>query len=489
MSVFSILKRGRAQAKEHSAKQAGKDKGQPEAVKAPYKHVPTHAAIDALATAPSSWRGDDRSKIREQNRHRSARAASSYGHSRSNSALPRVGSNLTNVSYPSVYANPVVPLPHNYSYSSIPSLWRERMANTPGASDEADYFSHHRDPKGKGKDTRPFVIGTGGTASPVISSGRTSPLSSRVAPVIARPSAAVNGGLEVPSDYEDETNVNRQSISSSSKSNNSHSRPPLSHENPTNSERLHRLHPAHARRMSESRATPTSSDRHYPPPAKSTYYSFSAPRPTSRRAHSMDRPVSSAPGLPGQVYGHAPSSSSASSVASIGMAISTAPTTADSTPPPSAAGAKPPATRTRRNSLGDYLRRSTDTPRMYPNEPRDMSQSQAPQTRGRRLSKSKPGQQGEADGSASASDSPVGGTPLVKPTQSQTEAMVYELDRIESRTRYGSDDAYAHPKLKHAKGRLSKDRPLSRAQIDNNTPNGTKPRWSFFGRRNSIAGD
>lgn len=174
MSVFSIIKRGRAQAKEHSAKQADKEKN--EAVKLPYRHVPTHAATDAIATAPASWKQDDRSKIREQNRRRSAMAASGM----SQSGLPRVGSSLSNVSYPSIYANPVVPLPKNYSYSSVPSLWRERMASTPEVAEGVDYFSVPRDYKGKGKEIVPaFHIGTGGTASPVISSGRTSPVSSR----------------------------------------------------------------------------------------------------------------------------------------------------------------------------------------------------------------------------------------------------------------------------------------------------------------------
>ncbi|KAJ8126818.1 hypothetical protein O1611_g6820 [Lasiodiplodia mahajangana] len=190
MSVFSIIKRGRAQAKEHSAKQADKDKS--EAVKLPYKHVPTHAATDALATAPASWKHDDRSKIREQNRRRSAMAANG-----SHGGLPRVGSTLSHVSYPSVYANPVVPLPKNYSYSSIPSSWRERMASTPEASEEADYFSP-RDYKGKGKEIMPsFTVGTGGTASPMLSSGRTSPLPSRVPVTVGVDSGNGSGGVGV----------------------------------------------------------------------------------------------------------------------------------------------------------------------------------------------------------------------------------------------------------------------------------------------------
>ncbi|KAK8080673.1 hypothetical protein PG997_008491 [Apiospora hydei] len=45
--MFSIIKRGRQQAKDHSAKVAEKTKD--EETKKPYKHVPTHAALDAMA--------------------------------------------------------------------------------------------------------------------------------------------------------------------------------------------------------------------------------------------------------------------------------------------------------------------------------------------------------------------------------------------------------------------------------------------------------
>jgi hypothetical protein len=174
MSIFSIIRRGRVQAKEHSAKQA--DKAKDEAVKLPYRHVPTHAATDALATAPASWKHDDRPKIKEQNKRRSAMEASGMG----SNGLPRVGSSTEHLSHPSVYSNPVVPLPKNYSYNSIPSSWRDKMSTTPEVSEGLDYFSHPGDYKGKGKEIVPrFTIGTGGTVSPMLSSGQTTPMSSR----------------------------------------------------------------------------------------------------------------------------------------------------------------------------------------------------------------------------------------------------------------------------------------------------------------------
>ncbi|KAI1310308.1 hypothetical protein F5Y03DRAFT_35368 [Xylaria venustula] len=492
MSVFSIIKRGRAQAKEHSAKQAGKDKD--EAVKLPYRHVPTHAATDAIATAPASWKQDDRSKIREQNRRRSAMAANGMVHS----GLPRVASSLSNVSYPSVYATPVVPLPKNYSYSSIPSSWRDKMASTPEASEGLDYFTISRDFKGKGKEIVPaFVVGTGGTASPVLSSGRTSPLSSRAVPVNVGIGVAVSN-VESSGGSDDEKEMGQQAIKNISY--NPEPRPPPSRDSSTSGERLHRLHPSHARKVSESRAHPTS-DRHYPPPARSTY--FSAPRPMGRRADSLDMSKPSGPLIPGHVYGHT-SSSAASSVTSIGMAISTAPTSATSTPPPSTVGdsiaaeshhfqlpvadAAPPVTHPRKALFGGYRRASTDTVRLPPKEAGERSSSQTPSTRGRRLSKSRPLQSGESERPASVTKTPVGTVPLTKPTPTQTESMIYQLNQLEPRTPYSLYDSHLPPKPSQTRGRrLSKDQPSSKDHTQSRESS-TKRRWSFFGRRNSVTG-
>lgn len=131
MSVFSLIRRGRAQAKEHNAKKAEKVKE--EAVKLPYKHVVTHAALDALSGAPPGWKHADRPKIMEQNKRRTAMAASEANLA----GMPRVGSSMSYVSYASVYATPVVPLPKNYSYGNIPSSWREQLG---GPQEGHDYF-------------------------------------------------------------------------------------------------------------------------------------------------------------------------------------------------------------------------------------------------------------------------------------------------------------------------------------------------------------
>ncbi|KAJ4300401.1 hypothetical protein N0V88_003075 [Collariella sp. IMI 366227] len=126
MSVFSMIKRGRRAAKEHRAERAEKEKK--EAEKAPYRHVPKHAAIDALSGGPAGWRENDRVRIVEQNRRRSAMTASGMGMSGTmtpvHMALPRIQSALSNVSYPAAYASPIVQMPRAYSYSSsMPPGW------------------------------------------------------------------------------------------------------------------------------------------------------------------------------------------------------------------------------------------------------------------------------------------------------------------------------------------------------------------------------
>ncbi|KAL3426111.1 hypothetical protein PVAG01_02902 [Phlyctema vagabunda] len=71
MSVFSKIKMSRKAAKEHKGKEKAKEVIEEIIPKQPYKHVPTHAAVDALSGAPSSWKVEDRPKIKEQHQRRS----------------------------------------------------------------------------------------------------------------------------------------------------------------------------------------------------------------------------------------------------------------------------------------------------------------------------------------------------------------------------------------------------------------------------------
>jgi len=119
MAMFSALRKGVKQAKEVKMEQAEAKKK--EDVKVPYRHVPTHAATDALTSSPP-WREDDRPKIVEANRRRSVMAAA--GHD-GNPPIPKIASTLSNMSYPARDANPVVRLPRAVSYSGYPAMQQD----------------------------------------------------------------------------------------------------------------------------------------------------------------------------------------------------------------------------------------------------------------------------------------------------------------------------------------------------------------------------
>ncbi|KAI5923693.1 hypothetical protein F4810DRAFT_203158 [Camillea tinctor] len=400
MSVFSLIKRGRQQAKEHNAKQAKQaEKSKEEPPKQPYKHVVSHAAIDALATAPSSWKHDDRPKIMEQNKRRSAMASSTNV-----SGMPRVGSSLSYVSYPSVYATPVVPLPKNYSYSSIPSSWREKMHSTPGSvhsPDGSEYFSYSASVKGK---EREYL--------PPIRAGNITPIS--------------NQGVSFGESFGN-SDSSEEELEFGRKSPKSHShihQPRLSHQGSSSNGQTHRLHPAHSRRNSE-----TTAGRHYPPQAKSTF--FTAPRPLDGRALSMDMPIPPVPSLPEQyaslVSSKSTSSqlSSSSSTNSTAGAISTAPssvasTTASSTadelvsqkltpnaPSTVQSGAKRHEAMDTRKTSVDTVLGVTPSELATPVQSQPQHQPQSPQKSRRRLSKSKQPKFTEIDISASNDESAV----------------------------------------------------------------------------------
>ena len=91
-------------------------------MKTPYRHTPTHAALDALLSAPASARIADRARVVEENRKRSIMAANGMGMTTpTHSVSPRAHSSLSHVSYPTTYASPVVHIPRAYSYSSVPA--------------------------------------------------------------------------------------------------------------------------------------------------------------------------------------------------------------------------------------------------------------------------------------------------------------------------------------------------------------------------------
>jgi len=131
MSVFSKIKFAKKAAKEHKGKAAAeKDSNGQEVVKKPYKHVPTHAAVDALSGAPSSWKAEDKPKIKEHHKRRSQMTTS-----RTTSSLSAIASNVEASSPSSSAPTPpllhahsysVRSLPRNSSYDSYSPTWNDR---------------------------------------------------------------------------------------------------------------------------------------------------------------------------------------------------------------------------------------------------------------------------------------------------------------------------------------------------------------------------
>lgn len=110
MSILGRLRRAKHAAEKQKDKQgAAAEDSQP---KPPYRHVPTHAATDALLGAPATWRDQDKKAIQAQNQRRSQ-----YHH------LSRNPSSLSNVTT----------LNRDQSFMS--------MDRTPGAIDQGKHYS------------------------------------------------------------------------------------------------------------------------------------------------------------------------------------------------------------------------------------------------------------------------------------------------------------------------------------------------------------
>ncbi|GAB1318870.1 hypothetical protein MFIFM68171_09080 [Madurella fahalii] len=238
MSVFSMIKRGRQAAKEHRAEQAEKEKK--EAAKPPYKHIPKHAAIDALSGGPAGWREQDRQRIVEQNRRRSAMTASGVGMSGMmtpvHAGMPRVSSSLSHVSYPSAYASPIVQVPRNHSYSNMPPGWTSQGGEMNYASiDMASSMSL------KGKEVERIALDSSRTSR---SSSRMS--TSRVQFPLGNGDAAVFPAESSSNSSSSGDDLEMKPTRDSASTSVTRSSRPMSDIEP-----IHRLHPGHSRRVSD----------------------------------------------------------------------------------------------------------------------------------------------------------------------------------------------------------------------------------------------
>ncbi|KAK2594240.1 hypothetical protein QQS21_008019 [Conoideocrella luteorostrata] len=283
MSIFSSLRKSRQQAKEHNAKLAVQKKKEEEL--APYKHVPTHAATDAFASAPPSWREADRTRIVEQNRRRSAMAAS--GHHMNMVGAPRVGSSLAFVSYPAEDKSPMIRVPRAHSYSGVSPY-------TAGARDSREMMYAPSDMSYmrvslKGKEV-PRAYDSQGV-SPASSKGGPSPTDSS------------DGSTSSQDDLE--------------------MKPSKSKSRASTAERVatHRLHPSHARRQSDASVNQYLSSAAKPPQA--SHSRDSRPPPSMRGFGSIPAIAAMPPTFVGGLQGSSalpahvgPSSTNASSASS-----------------------------------------------------------------------------------------------------------------------------------------------------------------------------
>ncbi|KAL8716440.1 MAG: hypothetical protein Q9220_000347 [cf. Caloplaca sp. 1 TL-2023] len=71
MSIFSKIKTAKKAADKHKQAKATEIPVEKKDIPVPYRHIPTHAAVDALTGAPSSWREEDRAAIKYQHKRRS----------------------------------------------------------------------------------------------------------------------------------------------------------------------------------------------------------------------------------------------------------------------------------------------------------------------------------------------------------------------------------------------------------------------------------
>ncbi|KAJ9143961.1 hypothetical protein NKR19_g6623 [Coniochaeta hoffmannii] len=345
MSVFSMIKKGRQAAKEHAAKQAEKQKA--EAAKPPYKHVPKHAASDAISTGPSGYREADRPKIMEQNRRRSMMTASGLGMSGTSTPVhvgfPRVNSALSHVSYPAAYASPVVQMPRAYSYTSVQPGWSNHggeVVYTPMESSSGSV---------KGKEVERVMVDSG-RASRTSSKGSFGPYPversatsgpSRTSPVgSSSNSTSSQDDLEMkPVKHSSAAATSRSRRSGSGSGSGSGSDSP-SHVRPAGEvDYFHRLHPSNPRRISDP-----SSAKQYMSQPRSTYVpqKQGGPRVTSLPPAAYGIPP--VPALPAMQFGAplaAPTMSSPDSSASIAASFATAASSVTMVPHATSRGSPP----------------------------------------------------------------------------------------------------------------------------------------------------
>ena len=143
MSIFSKIKGAKKAAEQHKGAKAQNAEVKPVV---PYRHVPTHAAIDALSGAPSTWKEKDRAEIKVQNQRRSAIIRNNSNLSQitsANTSINRNSSNLSQVTSMNTTLNRNSSyLSSNSSYSKPPPARLETRRSHYGYQGYNNYSTH-----------------------------------------------------------------------------------------------------------------------------------------------------------------------------------------------------------------------------------------------------------------------------------------------------------------------------------------------------------
>ncbi|KAG4027092.1 hypothetical protein MFRU_033g00620 [Monilinia fructicola] len=195
MSIFSKIKSSKKAAQQHKEKATAEEQQQKQAeeavAKIPYKHVPTHAAVDALSGAPSSWKNEDRSKIREHHKRRGQMTIS-----RTHSTL----SNVSSMNKPNDSTFGIPSLPRTVSYNSSNPTWNDRVGDVSYLTEKLQ--SRPQTPRTKSYTTRPnhgidSAIGRSPLSSHVQSEATSPIASSRSSTKTCSSASSFADGLEI----------------------------------------------------------------------------------------------------------------------------------------------------------------------------------------------------------------------------------------------------------------------------------------------------
>ncbi|RDW77672.1 hypothetical protein BP6252_05725 [Coleophoma cylindrospora] len=213
MSVFSKIRDSRKAAKEHKDKEKSKEVA--EQTTLPYKHTPTHAAVDALSGAPSTWKIEDRPKIKEQHQRRSQLRMS------------RTASYVSNVSHSTQYGAGAYTISSDAGTSQAPAFPRNSSYASYNAGpawfdreniDRERYYPSEAPTQKRRKPTRGHSyhdsgVGTSVRPSPLVSHVASEDVSPEQTPVVSSGNSTNSNSnssenLEMP----EKPNQNRMSL-------------------------------------------------------------------------------------------------------------------------------------------------------------------------------------------------------------------------------------------------------------------------------------